>query len=151
MSKKYSNTTADYLSWEQNLILIRKLFDDKNYKMSLLISMGSFWGLRISDLLRLRWEDVLDKDTFTLAEKKTGKPREIKIIDQLQRADARRPPTCAVVQHAQRRRYPADHSRGGVYPLALPPPGAICDAFGAQYQPADRSPAALVQLAKPRA
>ncbi len=85
MSKKYSNTTADYLSWEQNLNLIRKLYDDGEIKISLLISMGSFWGLRISDLLRLKWEDVLAKDEFVLAEKKTGKTREIKINDQLQR------------------------------------------------------------------
>lgn len=85
MSKKYSNTTADYLSWDQNLNLIRRLFDDGEFKMSLLISMGSFWGLRISDLLRLKWEDVLDKDKFLLEEKKTGKTREIKINDQLQR------------------------------------------------------------------
>ena len=85
MSKKYSNTTADYLSWDQNLNLIRRLYDDQEYKMSLLISMGSFWGLRISDLLRLKWDDVLAKDEFVLAEKKTGKTREIKINDQLQR------------------------------------------------------------------
>ncbi len=85
MSKKYSNTTADFLSWDQNLNLIRRLYDDGDYKMSLLISMGSFWGLRISDLLRLKWVDVLGKDEFVLVEKKTGKSREIKINDQLQR------------------------------------------------------------------
>ena len=64
MSKKYSNTTSDYLTWDQNLNLIRKLYDDKNYKISLLISMGSFFGLRISDLLCLKWEDVLNKDNL---------------------------------------------------------------------------------------
>jgi len=85
MSKKYSNTTADFLSWDQNLNLIRRLFDDGDYKMSLLISMGSFWGLRISDLLRLKWVDVLGKDEFVMVEKKTSKSREIKINDQLQR------------------------------------------------------------------
>ncbi len=85
MSKKYSKTAADHLSWNQNLNLIRKLYDDGDYKMSLLISMGSFWGLRISDLLTLKWEDVLGKDEFVLVEKKTGKSREIKINDQLQR------------------------------------------------------------------
>lgn len=85
MSKKYSNTTSDYLTWDQNLNLIRKLYDDKNYKISLLISMGSFFGLRISDLLCLKWEDVLNKDNLVLVEKKTGKTREIKINDQLQR------------------------------------------------------------------
>ena len=85
MSKKYSNTTADHLSWDQNLNLIRRLYDDGDFKMSLLISMGSFWGLRISDLLCLKWVNVLGKDEFVLEEKKTGKSRAIKINDQLQR------------------------------------------------------------------
>jgi integrase len=83
MSAKYSNTTADFLSWDQNLNLIRKLFNDGDYKMSLLISAGSFWGLRISDILKLKWQDILDKDGFVLVERKTQKIREIKINPQL--------------------------------------------------------------------
>ncbi|MGD0756885.1 MAG: tyrosine-type recombinase/integrase [Bacteroidales bacterium] len=83
MSKKYSKTTADYLSWDQNLNLIRKLYNDGDYKMSLLISIGSFWGLRISDILRLKWQDILERDGFVLIEKKTQKRREIKINSQL--------------------------------------------------------------------
>lgn len=83
MSAKYSNTTADYLTWDQNLNLIRKLFDDKEYKISLFLAVGSFWGLRASDILRLKWNDILNKDEFILVEKKTGKTREIKINRQL--------------------------------------------------------------------
>jgi integrase len=83
MSKKYSNTTADYLSWDQNLNLIRKLFDDKEYKISLFIAIGSFWGLRVSDILKLTWKDILDLDEFVLVEQKTAKNREIKINRQL--------------------------------------------------------------------
>lgn len=83
MSAKYSNTTADFLSWDQNLNLIRKLFDDKEYKISLFIAVGSFWGLRVSDILNLNWNDILDKDEIVLVEKKTGKTREIKINQQL--------------------------------------------------------------------
>ncbi|MCT4587769.1 MAG: tyrosine-type recombinase/integrase [Carboxylicivirga sp.] len=85
MSLKYSNTTADYLPWDKNLNLIRRLYDDGNYKISLLISLGTFWGLRISDLLSLKWDDILNKDKLILIEKKTGKTREIKINLQLQR------------------------------------------------------------------
>lgn len=66
MSAKYSRTTADYLTWDQNLNLIRKTYDDENFKISLLISVGSFLGMRISDILSLRWEDILDKDDFVL-------------------------------------------------------------------------------------
>jgi integrase len=85
MSKKYSNTTADYLSWDQNLNLIRKLYNDGEYKLSLLIATGSFWGLRISDILKLKWNDILDKDVFVLVEKKTQKSREIRINTQLKK------------------------------------------------------------------
>ena len=68
---------------EQNLNLIRKLFNDGDYKMSLLIATGSFWGLRISDILKLKWQDNFDQDGFVLVEKKTQKTREIKINSQL--------------------------------------------------------------------
>jgi integrase len=85
MSTKFSNTTADYLDWNQAMNLVRKLYDDKNYRMSLLISFGAFWGLRISDILSLKWNDVYNKDEFQLIEKKTQKNREIKINLQLKR------------------------------------------------------------------
>ena len=48
MSLKYSSTTADYLQWSEAMNLIRKLAWDSNYKMSLLIALGCFTGLRIS-------------------------------------------------------------------------------------------------------
>ena len=54
MSLKYSSTTADYLQWSEAMNLIRKLARDNNYKMSLLIALGCFTGLRISDILALR-------------------------------------------------------------------------------------------------
>lgn len=85
MSKKFSNTTADYLEWNQAMNFVRKLYDDKNYRMSLLIALGCFWGLRISDLLSLRWQEIYNKDEFIIIEKKTQKNREIKINAQLQR------------------------------------------------------------------
>ena len=85
MSSKFSNTTADYLDWNQAMLLVRKLYDNKNYRMSLLISLGAFWGLRISDILSLKWNDIYNKDEFQLIEKKTQKNRDIKINPQLKR------------------------------------------------------------------
>ena len=64
--------------------LIRKLAKDGNYKISLLISLGCFTGLRISDILALRWKQILGTDEFTIIEKKTGKQRIIRINPQLQ-------------------------------------------------------------------
>lgn len=85
MSAKFSTTTADYLEWNQSMNLIRNLYNDGNYKISLLVSFGSFWGLRISDILSLKWEQVYNLDEFTIVEKKTKKNREIKINAQLKR------------------------------------------------------------------
>jgi hypothetical protein len=85
MSLKYSTTTADYLRWDEMTNLVRWLMKDGNYKMSLLIAIGCFWGLRISDILSLRWKDILNVDEFTLQEKKTKKNRTIRINPQLKR------------------------------------------------------------------
>ena len=84
MSLKYSNTTADYLVWSDAMNLIRKLAKDKDYKISLLIALGCFTGLRISDILALRWEQILNTEEFTITEKKAGKRRTIRLNPQLQ-------------------------------------------------------------------
>ena len=85
MSLKYSNTTADYLGWDEAMNLIRKLAKDKNYKMSLLVALGCFTGLRISDILALRWKLILNVEEFTIVEKKTGKKRTIRLNCKLQK------------------------------------------------------------------
>ena len=84
MSLKYSTTTADYLVWSDAMNLIRKLANDGNYKMSLLIALGCFTGLRISDILALRWEQILSTEEFSIIEKKTGKKRVLRLNPQLQ-------------------------------------------------------------------
>ena len=84
MSLKLSSTTADFLEWDSMLNLVRKLYNDEDYKISLLVACGCFFGLRISDLLSLTWEQLLKSD-FELIEKKTGKKRIIKINSQQQK------------------------------------------------------------------
>ena len=85
MSLKYSNTTADYLQWDEAMNLIRKLAKDKNYKMSLLVALSCFTGLRISDILALRFSQILGVSEFTIIEKKTGKKRTIRLNPKLQK------------------------------------------------------------------
>ena len=84
MSLKYSNTTADYLEWSEAMNLIHRLTKDKNYKISLLIAIGCFTGLRISDILTLRWKQILGVSEFTITERKTGKQRTIRLNKELQ-------------------------------------------------------------------
>lgn len=85
MSAKFSNTTADYLEWNEAMNLIRKLYDDKKFTLSLYIACSCFFGLRASDILSLKWVDLLDTDDFQLVEKKTQKRRDIKINQQLKK------------------------------------------------------------------
>ena len=70
MSLKYSNTTADYLVWSDAMNLIRKLAKDENYNMSLFIALGCLTGLRVSDILSLRWVQILGVSEFTIIEKR---------------------------------------------------------------------------------
>lgn len=79
MSIKHSNTTSDYLEWDTMLSLVHRLYRDENYRISLLIGCGCFFGLRISDLKTLRWEQLLEGTSFELLEKKTGKRRIVRI------------------------------------------------------------------------
>lgn len=85
MSQKNSYVTSDYLEWDTMLNLVHRLYKDGNYRMSLLLGCGSFFGLRISDLLRLTWAMLLDGDKFVIIEKKTGKRREIAVNANFQR------------------------------------------------------------------
>ena len=79
MSAKNSITTSDYLPWDTMLMLVRRLYRDGDYRMSLLVGCGAFFGLRISDLLTLNWRMLLMSGTFTVVEKKTSKRRTIKV------------------------------------------------------------------------
>ena len=82
---KSTYRTSDYLDWDSMMNLIRRLYRDGNYRMSLLLGCGSFFGLRISDLLTLSWDMLLYEEQFTIREKKTGKRREVKINHEFQR------------------------------------------------------------------
>lgn len=79
MSVKHTCTTSDYIEWNTMLNLVRRLFKDGDYRMSLLIGCGAFFGLRISDLLTLSWNMLLDSDSFILTEQKTGKRRVVRV------------------------------------------------------------------------
>ena len=79
MAARNQYRTSDYMEWDTMLSLIRRLYRDGDYRMSLLIGCGSFFGLRISDLRTLTWAMLLGDDKFVLNEKKTGKRREVRI------------------------------------------------------------------------
>lgn len=85
MAQKHTYRTSDYMEWDTMLTLVRRLYRDGDYRMSLLIGCGSFFGLRISDLRTLTWAMLLDDEQFALNEKKTGKRRVVKINSDFQK------------------------------------------------------------------
>ena len=85
MKETKTYRTSDYMEWNTMLSLVRKLYRDGNYRMSLLIGCGAFFGLRISDLLTLSWDMLLYDEQFIIREKKTGKRRVVRINGDFQR------------------------------------------------------------------
>lgn len=79
MSRDGQNTTTSFIEWNDFISLIIRLEKDKEYKFCLLVSIGVFTALRISDLLTLKYSHILDNDIFLFTEKKTKKERSIKV------------------------------------------------------------------------
>ena len=68
------------MDWDDFKSLISKLERDGEYKFCLLISIGVFTGLRISDLLQLNFSQFeTGNEVLTFTEQKTKKHRRIKI------------------------------------------------------------------------
>lgn len=83
MSLEGQKATTGAMQWEDFKSLIAKMERDGEYKYCLLVVIGVFTGLRISDLLQLRYGQILDNDVMTIQEQKTKKTRKIKINDDL--------------------------------------------------------------------
>lgn len=79
MALKGQSTKASYLEWDSMLLLLQKLERDGQYKFQLLFAVGCFTGLRIGDILKLTWKDVLNCESLELVEGKTKKIRKIKL------------------------------------------------------------------------
>lgn len=84
MSLQGQRTTTTSMDWDDFKSLISKLERDGEYKFCLLITIGVFTGLRISDLLQLRFSQFENTDILTIQEQKTRKTRRIKINPDLQ-------------------------------------------------------------------
>lgn len=86
MSLKNSVTTSDYMNFDSTLNKAMKIIKtDKNYKIGFLVIFGINSGLRISDILKLKHED-LENDSISLIESKTNKKRIIKLNENIKKA-----------------------------------------------------------------
>jgi len=83
MSLPGQRTTTTAMNWDDFRSLILKLERDGEYKFCLLIACGVLTGLRISDLLKLRFNQFENTEILTIQEQKTKKTRKIKINSDL--------------------------------------------------------------------
>lgn len=79
MSKKGSITTSDFLPYEDYQRLVDSLMEDEQYKYALYCILSFALALRISDVTKLRWKDVLGQRELIVKEKKTNKTKSISI------------------------------------------------------------------------
>jgi integrase len=79
MSLPGQRTTTGAMEWDDFKSSIAKMERDGEYKYGLLMTIGVFTGLRISDLLQVRFIQFENGDILTIQEKKTKKIRRIKI------------------------------------------------------------------------
>lgn len=86
MSNKGKRTTADYIDFDRALNAGFKLIkEEKKAVFGLYIIVSINTGLRVSDILKLKWSDF-DGDRLLLQEKKTKKNRVIQINDNIKKA-----------------------------------------------------------------
>jgi len=72
------------LRWKQFTDLHTRLLEDQEYLLYSLVFLGVAFALRISDLLSIKWSDVIGEDgkpvkMLAVKESKTGKIRKIKV------------------------------------------------------------------------
>jgi len=79
MSIKGTKTTADFLPWHEALALIQRLEREQKYDLAMLVACGAYTGLRISDLLKLTWKQIIQQQHIQIVEQKTKKVRQIKL------------------------------------------------------------------------
>ena len=80
MAKKGSQTRCSYLKWEDFEILKNKLEEDKQYQFLMLAICSTYFAMRISDTLSLKWVQILNQNQFEIIERKSGRKRSIIII-----------------------------------------------------------------------
>lgn len=77
--RRGSGGAADALPWETATRIISDLERKADWTGAMLMACGCYTGLRISDLLGLKWKDLTGPETLAVTERKTGKKRLLRI------------------------------------------------------------------------
>lgn len=79
MSVKGSITKSDFLPYEEYQRLLKCLEEEKKYKECMYCILSFCLSLRVGDILKLKWNDVLGQDRIIVREQKTSKVKPIPI------------------------------------------------------------------------
>lgn len=77
MARKNQLTTSDPLSFSEYTRLLDCLHNDGRYIWEMYARLSFCTACRVSDVLKLRWNDILNKSAIVVTEQKTGKTRRI--------------------------------------------------------------------------
>lgn len=75
----------DYINWKEACQLIEFSEKKHNYRIALLIYVSLHTGMRINDVLRLRWCDIMHVSTLCFVELRTSKHRTMFITPDMER------------------------------------------------------------------
>lgn len=77
MAKKNQLTTSDYLEFNEYDRLLGRLHEDKEYLWEMYARLSFCTACRVSDVLSLKWKDILNQSLLVIVEQKTKKTRKI--------------------------------------------------------------------------
>jgi integrase len=81
MTLKGDISKSEHIDWKYIPLTIQKLELNKQYKICLIVAFGCFFGLRLKSILNIRWEDVLNKESFEIKDK--NKIRTVFVINDI--------------------------------------------------------------------
>lgn len=84
MAQRGQLTTAEALEYEDFIRLLAGLHEDGNYIWELYCCISFCTACRISDVLTMTWQDVLERNALCKIEQKTGKMRQITLSANVQ-------------------------------------------------------------------
>lgn len=83
MNPKGSVTTSTYVEWDIMLQVIKDAQKASDHRCALLFGIGIYTGLRVGDIKRLRWMDIMEVNPLKVIEQKTSKVRTIPVNEHL--------------------------------------------------------------------
>lgn len=85
MAKKNQLTTSDHLSYEEYERLLNCLHNDQEYRWEMYARLSFCTACRASDVLKFKWEQILNAAFIDVTEQKTGKTRRIPLNPSVQK------------------------------------------------------------------